>query len=502
MRLLARGGREAPAEGAQEKEMTPTDRILQDADQTIAAGPFSPSWRSLENYRIPAWYKDAKFGIFIHWGVYAVPAFGSEWYPRLMYSKDGPEKWYDAFSHHVQYYGPQSHFGYKDFIPDFKAERFDPTAWADLFAEAGAKFIMPVAEHHDGFAMYDCSLTRWKASAMGPRRDVIGELAAAVREKGMTFACSSHRAENWWFFNGGREIESDVNDPDLADLYGRAMPKATPPDKAFLDDWLARTCELVTKYEPRIVWFDWCIETPAFEPYLKRFAAFYYNYAATKGIEVAINYKYQAFPPEAAVFDIERGQVAGISPRLWQNDTSVSKNSWGYIKNQEYKEPLGIIQDLIDIVSKNGALLLNIGPKPDGAIPDHEQQMLRTIGRWLAKNGEAIYSTRPWKLFGEGPTQIAEGAFADTKRAGFTPQDIRFTSRDDVIYAFALAMPPDGKLRITSLGTEKVQAPLNIRAVKSMEGKPLRWTRDAKALAVELDDSQRGEDIAVIQIER
>jgi alpha-L-fucosidase len=229
--------------------MTPTESILADADRTIAAGPFAPSWRSLENYRIPAWYKDAKFGIFIHWGVYSVPAFGNEWYQRIMYCKNGvPEQGYDAFAHHLTTFGPQNHFGYKEFIPRFKAERFDPAAWADLFADAGAKFVMPVAEHHDGFAMYDCSLSRWKAPAMGPHRDVIGELASAVRGKGMTFACSSHRAENWWFYNGGREFDSDVNDPDLADLYGRAMPRSTPPDKVFLDDWLARTCELVKKY--------------------------------------------------------------------------------------------------------------------------------------------------------------------------------------------------------------------------------------------------------------
>src|SRR5215207_10183368 len=180
-------------------------------------GPFEPTWESLENFRVPDWYLDAKFGIFIHWGAYSVPAFANEWYPRNMYIKGSKE-----FEHHVATYGPHNKFGYKDFIPMFRAERFDAHAWVELFVSAGAKYVVLVAEHHDGFAMYDTALNRWNAAKMGPKRDVVGELAAACRERGLVFGVSNHRAEHWWFMNGGREFDSDVNDSAYADFYGPA----------------------------------------------------------------------------------------------------------------------------------------------------------------------------------------------------------------------------------------------------------------------------------------
>jgi len=209
----------------------------------IPEGPFQPTWESLERYQVPQWCLDAKFGIFIHWGLYAVPGFGNEWYPRNMYQKGSAE-----FEHHLATYGPQAKFGYKDFIPLFRAEKFDPDHWAGLFRRAGAKFVVPVAEHHDGFAMYDCSHSEWNAAQMGPQLDLIGELAEAVRRQWLIFGLSSHRAEHWWFFDGGMEFDSDVQDPRNAGLYGPAQPRTTQPHEAFLEDWLALTCELVDKY--------------------------------------------------------------------------------------------------------------------------------------------------------------------------------------------------------------------------------------------------------------
>jgi alpha-L-fucosidase len=425
-------------------------------DQVIQSGPFEASWDSLTNYQVPAWYEDSKFGIFIHWGVFCVPAFGNEWYPRNMYIQGSQE-----FEHHVATYGPHTEFGYKDFIPQLTATNFDADAWAALFKQAGAGFVVPVAEHHDGFQMYDSALSEWNAARMGPKRDIVGELAAATRKHGMVFGLSSHRAEHWFFFDGGTRFESDVQDPRYAGLYGPAQlappdfhdpQSSTRPSQEFLDDWLARTCELVDKYQPQLVWFDWWIENAPFAPYLQRFAAYYYNRGAQWKRGVAINHKYEALPAGAAVFDIERGQVSDIYPRFWQNDTSVSKNSWGYISNHDYKTVDSIVDDLVDVVSKNGALLLNIGPRPDGTIPEPEQQMLREIGAWLALNGEAIYGTRPWKVFGEGPTEVSAGAFTDTKRAAFTGEDIRFTTKGDTLYAIALAWPGE-RLTIKSLGT-------------------------------------------------
>lgn len=454
--------------------------------QGIADGPFSASWDSLEAYTVPEWYQNDKFGIFIHWGVYCVPGFGNEWYPRNMYLPGSP-----VFEHHVATYGPQDKFGYKDFIPMFKAEQYDPQAWAKLFKEAGARFIMPVAEHHDGFQMYDSALSRWNAAQMGPKRDLIGDLAKAVRDEGLIFAVSSHRAEHWFFMEGGRQFPSDVNDPAYADFYGPAQPRRDNyvhggPDQAYLEDWLLRCCEIVDNYQPQVFWFDWWIMHLAFKPYLKQFAAYYYNRAAQWGKGVAINHKFDAFPTGVAVYDIERGQLNDTRRLFWQTDTSVSKNSWGYIHNQDYKQVGDIIGDLIDIVSKNGALLLNIGPKPDGTIPEPEQQMLRDIGRWLQINGEAIYDTRPWTIFGEGPTHVSEGAFTDTKRSRFTGQDIRFTQKGDTLYAIVLAWPGEQAV-IQSLGADKGLWEKPIRQIELLgHSGALTWQREGGALTVQL----------------
>jgi len=477
---------------------------LKTIDQVIATGPYRADWDSLTNYTAPAWYEDGKFGIFIHWGLYCVPAFGNEWYPRNMYQQGSKE-----FEHHVATYGPQSKFGYKDFIPHFTAAQYDAAEWTALFKAAGAKFVVPVAEHHDGFPLYDCGFTRWDATKMGPKRDLIGELAAATRKEGMVFGLSSHRAEHWWFMNGGREFDSDVNDPAYADFYGPATPMngdahkldVQPyPDTAYLNDWLLRTCELVDKYQPQLIWFDWWIGHEAFKPYLPQFAAYYYNRGAQWNRGVAVNYKFVAFPEGSAILDIERGQLANIRPMLWQNDTSVAKNSWGYTENQEYKTVDSLVDDLVDIVSKNGALLLNIGPKADGTIPEPEQQMLREIGQWLQVNGEAIYNTRAWKIFGEGPTEVVEGSFSDTKRAAFTGQDIRFTTKGDTLYATALDWPGE-QMTIRSLGTAAGLWDKAINQVQLLghEGS-LAWQRTEQGLVVTLPNRKPCEHAFVVKI--
>lgn len=464
--------------------------------QIIASGPFDRNWASLKGYNTPSWYEDAKFGIFIHWGVYSVPAFHNEWYPRNMYIQGSAD-----FKHHVETYGPQAKFGYKDFIPLFTADHFDPQYWAGLFKRAGAQFVMPVAEHHDGFAMYDCSFSDWKATKMGPKRDIIGELAAAVREQFLIFGLSSHRAEHWWFFNGGMAFDSDVQDARYAGLYAPAQPETLPPNEEFLDDWLARTCELVDKYQPQIVWFDWWIEQPIFEQYRQRFAAYYYNRGAQWDRGVAINYKHDAFPEGSAIFDIERGQAAAIRPYFWQTDTAVAKTSWGYVQNQDYKTVSDLVGDLVDIVSKNGALLLNIGPRPDGTIPEAEEELLLGIGRWLNINGEAIYGTRPWKVFGEGPTQVVEGSFNDTKRQAFTGQDLRFTTRGDTLYAIALAWPEDGHITIKSLASDNTLFSHTIARVELLGlDETLQWSRDIRGLTITLPSHKPGEHAFAFRI--
>ncbi len=469
---------------------TPDAQALQRIESVAKRGPFQPNWDSLARYQVPAWYQDAKFGIFIHWGVYSVPGFGNEWYPRRMYDVSDKGKIYER---HVAAFGPLTTFGYKDFIPQFKAEKFSADAWARLFKKAGAKYVIPVAEHHDGFPMYDSAYTQWSAAKMGPKRDCIGELSKAVRKEGMTFGLSSHRAENWWFYGEGRKLDSDVKDEKYRQLYGPARDRKesedqkTPPDQAFLQDWLLRTSELVDKYQPQVIWFDWWIAQPAFHPYLQTFSAYYYNRGAEWKKGVAINYKKhggESFPDTAGVLDIERGQLADKHELFWQTDTSVSKNSWGYIKNHDYRTVNSLVDDLVDIVSKNGCLLLNIGPKPDGTIPEPEEKMLLEIGQWLALNGEAIYGTRPWKVFGEGPVKVVEGPFAERNRRDFTAEDIRFTTRGDTLYAIALDWPQGGKLMIKSLATG---APLKIKRVQMLGAKgDLKWSQSKDGLLIEL----------------
>jgi alpha-L-fucosidase len=421
---------------------TPTSPALPD-------GPFIPDWDSLDRFVVPRWYQDAKFGIFIHWGIYSVPAYGDEWYPNKAYTRGSP-----FYDHHVKTYGPHKTFGYKDFIPMFRAEHYDPAGWVDLFVRAGAKYVMPVAEHHDGFAMYDSSLTRWCAAKMGPKRDVVGELAAAARGRGLRFGVSNHRAEHWWFLSGGRDFESDVTDPSLEDFYGPAQPQSITPSRAFKQDWLERCCELVDRYEPELFYFDTWAERPPLKPYLKHFAAYYYNRMQGRGRQAAINYKNDCFSPSSAVVDFERGQAGDIRERFWQTDTAVGLKSWCHIADEEYRTAESIICDLADIVSKNGTLLLNIGPRADGTIPESDTRILEKIGAWLAVNGEAIYGTRPWRVFGEGPTTVPSGHFTDRNRRPFTSADFRFTSRaPSTLYAICLEKPSTRVLLIRSLGT-------------------------------------------------
>jgi alpha-L-fucosidase len=470
----------------------PREEILKSVDRQAKEGPFQPNWDSLKNYKIPEWYQDAKFGIFIHWGAYSVPAFGNEWYPRNMYIQGSPE-----FKHQVETHGPQTVFGYKDFIPEFHAEHFDPTVWAALFKESGAKYVIPVAEHHDGFPMYNSGLTDWSAVKMGPHRDVIGELSKAIRAEGLHFGASSHRAEHYWFLNGGREFPSDVQDPKYAAFYGPAHVGIDPekngtghPDAAYLNDWLARSAEIVEKYHPELIYFDWWVEQKEFQPYLQRFAAFYYNQATKEGVQPVLFRKNDAFPDGTTVLDIERGGLDQIRAQHWQTDTSVSDKSWGYVENDTYKSPESIVWQLVDIVSKNGNLLLNIGPKSDGTIPEQAQTILRQIGAWLKINGDAIYGTRPWKKYGEGPTKVVAGSFHDTATSPYTPQDIRFTTKNGALYAIALGWPKDGKLTIHSLGKSN---DFRVRDVALLGSETkIRWTQDADGLHLELPMESNG----------
>lgn len=380
--------------------------ILNRVENGIIEGPFLPEWGSLMEQEIPEWFAKEKLGIFIHWGLYSVPAYSNEWYSRNMYIKGMP-----AYEYHRKVYGEQKDFGYQDFIPLFRVEKFDAAEWIALFRDAGAGYIFPVAEHHDGFQMYRSDLSKWNAAEMGPKKDILLALKMEAERAGLHFCTSSHRAEHFFFMGHGREFDSDVKAPmKKGDFYWPAEKEPEPedlyskpyPEEEFLNDWLARTAELILNYSPELLYFDWWIQHEAFKPYLKKLAAFYYNYGRQQGKQVSICYKHDAMMFGSGIVEVERGGFAEAKPYAWQTDTAVARNSWCYTQSLDYKSSSEIICTLVDVVSKNGNLLLNIGPKADGTIPEGDKKILMDLAVWMKCNGEAIKEQKSgedrWKV--------------------------------------------------------------------------------------------------------
>jgi alpha-L-fucosidase len=484
----------------------------------IPRGPVAPTWDSLRaNYQTPAWLMDGKFGIFIHWGLYSVPAHGSEWYARHMYATPAVTDWHRAK------FGPPDKFGYKDFIPLFKAARYDPAAWAALFKKSGARYVVPVAEHHDGFAMYDSALTKWDAMDLGPHRDLIGELAAAVRREGLVFGLSQHRMEHWSFLWPQAGLATDLFDPANADFYGPPQPpaeralagevfegRAAPQSPAFLEEWLRRNQELIDKYHPQLLYFDNGVNARALDPIKLRLAAYLYNRAAAWGVQATVATKRDAYLA-GSLRDYERGRPPGISAQFWECDTSIGHNSWGYIDGFVCRNAGELIRELADCVAKNGAYLLNIAPRADGTIPEDQQLRLLQIGEWLHVNGEAIYGSRPWIKFGEGPTQEPVNerdpgrGITNGMLKVYSSQDMRFTTQRHAdgtctLYAILFAWPADGKVTITSLA-EGAPVAGQIESVALLGSpQPVKFIRDTAGLHVTLPPWKPSDHASVLKL--
>ncbi|MGX7350744.1 alpha-L-fucosidase [Enterococcus canis] len=468
-------------------------------------GPFTPEWQSLAKFQVPSWFTKAKFGLFIHWGLYSIPAFNNEWYSRNMYIQNSPE-----YYHHRETYGPQDQFGYQDFIPLFTAEKFDPEEWLDAIQSAGARYFFPVAEHHDGFQLYQSQLSEFNSVNMGPHRDILGELKQSAEKRNIHFCTSSHRAEHWFFFGHGKEFNSDVTEPlKKGDFYWPAMPEpdnqelfSQPyPTQEFLDDWLLRTCEIIDQYQPECLYFDWWIQHEAFKENLKIVSAYYYNRGVAWGIPTAICYKHDAMMFGSGIPEIERGKFANAQPFYWQTDTAIARDSWCYTETLDYKSAKEILQNLIDIVAKNGNMLLNIGPKGDGSLPLKDREILEEIGKWLAKNGEGIYESKVWRCQGEGPTLTYDGQFLEQSRTIYSEKDIRFTSNGDSVYAFFMEPPTTEKAVIRALKiTSDQNSPGFHGIIKDVQllgsSAKIRWRQNKDGLEVTVPNIEEDYPIA------
>lgn len=479
---------------------------------------FEESWESLARVNEePEWFKDAKFGIYFHWGVYSVPAYGSEWYPRSMHTKG-----FGAYEHHLEKYGPTSEFGYQDFVPMFSAESFDPEQWAELFARAGARFAGPVAEHHDGFAMWDSETTPWNSMDKGPKRDITGELEKAIRAKGLKFMTSFHHARHLQRYKG-REQEiltreknvhyqfrnshyplypgtpPTLDDPELNYLYGNI------PEPQWLEElWFAKLVEVIDNYSPDLIYFDsWLNYIP--DSMRLKFCAYYLNHAQEAGKEVVITRKQEDLPLDCSVDDFEKSRQNHLAEKAWMCDETISNGSWCYTENLHVKPAKGHLHVLIDIVSKNGVLLLNISPKADGSIPDDQQQVLLEMGDWLERFGEAIYSTRPWHTFGEGPTAEPEGDHLSNEfqMLKYTSRDIRYTSSGSTVYAIMLGKPEASEwVLMEAFSTLKSGSSPTIKSISIPGGpKELDWKIGEEGLSVLIPAEGLDDRATVLKIE-
>ncbi|WP_449600262.1 alpha-L-fucosidase [Paenibacillus sp. Marseille-Q9583] len=450
---------------------------------------YEPTWESVgEHDPAPEWFQDAKFGIYAHWGAYSVPAYSSEWYPKYMFEDGSKER-----SHHENVYGNPQVWPYhnfiegasdkegnrKQFMPVLKSEggQFDPEEWAELFKNAGARFAGPVAEHHDGYSMWDSEVNEWNTVDKGPGIDIVRLLTDAIRGQGMKTIVSNHHAYN---YNGFYKAVPPQEDPSLQKLYGQ-LPKEE------LDQlWYDKLNELVVNYDPDIIWHDFDVNKVGESQRLK-FLSEYYNRAKQQNKEVVVTYKrhdLDAFR-DGEVIDYERGGPADITDNYWLTDDSVSSSSWSYTDGMSYYSLRALIHSLIDRVSKNGNLLLNISPMADGSIPQEQKDILMGMGRWLEKYGEAIYSTRAWSTFGEGPTPMNGEIYAEPHEGN--EKDIRFTRNkaEDTLYAIGLGWPQDNKMKISKLSKYTFDT-AQLKKVSLVDGEELTWKQDTTGLMIDL----------------
>ncbi len=488
---------------------------------------YTAEWSSLEQADpAPEWFRDAKFGIYFHWGVYSVPAYGSEWYPRNMYIEG-----HRVNQHHTEKYGhprewPYHYFitgaedkqgNFMQFAPRLKSDggQFDPGEWADLFAASGARFAGPVAEHHDGFSMWASEINPWNAKDRGPGMDLVGMLAEEIRKRDMKLILSMHHA-----FHSFPEPDEDeriffghapeTDDPELQMLYGQLSEGES--EKL----WLGKHKEIIDNYRPDIIWQDFNL-TAIREPVLLEFLAYYYNRAEEWNKKVVATYK-DALNTDVAVLDYERGGPVDLTDYYWLTDDAISRSSWCYTEGIGYYSARAVLHGLLDRISKNGNLLLNISPKADGSIPEKQKDLLLALGDWLGKYGEAVYHTRAWTTYGEGPTKMGTGhlhtASDEDVHLKFeeplegTAEDIRYTRSKDsqVLYAIVLGWPGDNEtlvLKTLSSQTMDLGSLERVELLGAGEGTniSLEYEQDDSGMHITMTEKPSEELAYVIRLE-
>jgi alpha-L-fucosidase len=520
------------------KHINAADNMLNANYEFMASGPFKPDWNSLSSYQTPEWFRNAKFGIWAHWGPQCQPEFG-DWYAREMYM-EGSRK----YRYHVEKYGHPSKFGFKDVVNEWKAELWDPESLVSLYKQAGAKYFVALANHHDNFDLYKSKYQKnWNSTKIGPKKDLIRGWEKAARRNGLHFGVSVHAAHAWsWMETAQR---ADKNGPfagipydgkltkadgkgkwwdglDLQELYAQDHPLSrnsqdngmihkqwnwgngvAVPSKEYCEKFYNRTIDLINEYDPDLVYFDdtvlplWPVSDAGL-----RIAAHMYNRSLKKKgkVEAVINGKVlDQLQRKCMVWDIERGQSNAIEPLPWQTDTCIG--NWHYERpvydRKSYKSAKTIVHTLTDIVSKNGNLLLNIPVRGNGTIDELERAIVVEIGEWMAANSDAIYDTRPWKVFGEGPAMESAPGFSaqgfnEGKGKPFSAADIRFTTKNNQVYATVLGWPENGQVLIKSMkeGSANLE-----KAVSSVEmlgnGQKLKFSQTNEGLLVNLNEKPK-----------
>jgi alpha-L-fucosidase len=496
----------------------------------IASGPFKPDWNSLTNYQTPDWFRDAKFGIWAHWGPQCEPEHG-DWYARSMYIQGNGD-----YKSHLVEYGHPSTNGFKDVIHVWKAEHFDPDTLLKFYKDNGAKYFMALANHHDNLDLFNSKYQPWNSVNVGPHKDLIGGWAAAARKNGLRFAVSVHAGRSWSWYEVAQG--ADTNGPlagvpydgkltkadgqgqwwdglDPQDLYAQNHKPGAKMDAAYCQKFFLRTKQLWDDYKPDMIYFDdgvMPVSQGGQEYGLNLFAHFYNSSIQLHGRnEAVVNTKgLNPMQREALVYDIERGKASEILPQPWQTDTCIGQ--WHYnadvFKKHQYKSAASVVRMLVDIVSKNGNLMLNVPLQRDGQPDSDEIEVVKDIGTWLKVNGEAIYATRPWKIFGEGPSTTAEveknkfGGLKDVGSKPYTAEDIRFTQSKDgkTLYAIVLEIPADGKVTVKSLASGSPNWSGDIGNVSMVGGGKLKFTRDEAGLHVSLPEKFDGKIAFALEI--